>query len=855
MRSIWFITIVLFVFTGCDNSVGIDTVSPTSSNSSQSSSLNTLQSSSTSNVSSSSSIATSSSSQKQSSSVTASQSSSSSVAPIYSSSSSSIATSSSSQEQSSSVASESTPDATSGTETNPTSRNWANVKIGGGGYIPGLVFHPTTPNLLYARTDIGGAYRWNPNSSKWIAITDAFSTLEGRFHGTESMAIDPNDANIVYMSTGMYLAGGNGRLYISSDRGDNWSYAELPFPVGSNNQGRGIGERMMVDPNLPSTLFYGSRTAGLWKSTNSGRDWSQISTLSSAVMTSEQINNLWFASAMGMGTVVFDTSSKDSGHATQSIYVSVSPDYAEVANLAFSLYRTSDGGENWVGVETPVAGYHIPHMVRAEDGMFYVAFTKDAGPGAGGPARLYKFDGENWTLLKSYDTTEYSNFGFGGLSVYGSGSTTRIALGITNSWGGDWEGKPVVALSDDAGITWREISAGKPHIPQSSVSGWIDDVEIDPSNPDHILHVYGGGVWHTYNASDTDPVWHEMVEGIEEIANVAMTTPPAGASYFLLNSSLDIGSVVHTSLDTPPTLGPKGDLALGSGFSIDMAWSNPAYIATIGHPAKNVPGSYSTDAGNTWTAFATFPPDIANNYSGQSNIAVTKPYHIVWAQANSIPYYTTDNGANWIATNLPALEALSVNRGYHLAADRQNSNKVYAYDSGGAWWGTPGKFFYSNDGGHTFAQITHPDLSLRANDFQHTWLAVNPYTEGDVWIADGNSLYHSIDSGTTWVKLTTMQSVWGANPTWKHPEVFGATTMALGKPAPGSSYSAAIYMVGVVEGIYGLFRSDDMGENWIRINDDDHQFGGIGRIAADNEIYGRVYISGGGRGMLYNSKP
>ena len=67
--------------------------------------------------------------------------------------------------------------------------------------------------------------------------------------------------------------------------------------------------------------------------------------------------------------------------------------------------------------------------------MFYVAFTQDAGPGAGGPGRLYKFDGTNWTLLNSVDPTQWTSFGFGGLSVYGSGATTRIALGITNSWG------------------------------------------------------------------------------------------------------------------------------------------------------------------------------------------------------------------------------------------------------------------------------------------------------------------------------------------------------------------------------------------------------------------------------------
>ena len=72
------------------------------------------------------------------------------------------------------------------------------------------------------------------------------------------------------MVTGITVTQGhNGRIYISSNRGDTWTHYDLPFPVGGNDNGRATSERLQVDPNNPSTLFYGSRTAGLWKSADS----------------------------------------------------------------------------------------------------------------------------------------------------------------------------------------------------------------------------------------------------------------------------------------------------------------------------------------------------------------------------------------------------------------------------------------------------------------------------------------------------------------------------------------------------------------------------------------------------------
>ena len=731
----------------------------------------------------------------------------------------------------------------------PVGTTWSSVKFGGGGYVTGLIYHPTTANLLYARTDIGGAYRWNPATSSWTPITDGlgFGAAESSYHGVESIALDPNNDQRVYMVAGMYNTDqADARLYISNDRGATWTWVNLPFSAGGNNNGRGMGERLMVDPNHPSTLFFGSRTAGLWKSTDSGLTWAQVAALSTAKLTQDQISALG-GHAMGVTLAVYDTGTRGTGTATQTIYTAISPDYVSAAGLASSMYKSTDGGATWNPVTTPVSGYHIPHMARAADGMFYVVFTVGAGPGAGGPGRLYKFDGTTWTLLKSVDPADGTNFGLGGVSVSGSGTTTRIALGVTNSWG-NYNGQQIVQLSDDAGLTWREIEAA---MPGESASGWVDDVEINPFNRDHILHVHGGGVIETKNATSATPTWSGSVTGIEEIAVQAIATPPAGAPYTLINSSGDVGNWVHTSLSTAPTLNPG--TGWSNGNSADMAWSDPLYLASTSviNSSGVAVGHWSGDGGQTWAAFGSIPAGAAANTASTGNIVVTARNKAVWAPANSVPSYTTDNGATWTSTNLPALPAVGWNRGYRLAADRKNPNKVYAYDSGGAWWASTGKFYVSTDGGHTFTlSAGSVAANLAPNSYWVTSMVVNPNAEGDIWLADGNAMYHSTDSGASWQKLPNFASVVGGNP-W--PDLQGATGVALGKAAKGASYSSAVYVVGTVNGQWGVYRSDNGGATWTRFNDDAHQYGGIGVIAADQSLYGRIYFSGTGRGMLYTN--
>jgi hypothetical protein len=730
--------------------------------------------------------------------------------------------------------------------------SWSNAKFGGGGYVPGLIYHPTSPNVLYARTDVGGAYRWDQATQAWVPITDFMGVTEGNYHCIESIALDPQNDQNVYMVAG---CSGNGKLYVSNDRGATWTTPvntpdhTLPFIVKGNDAGRGIGERLKVDPQNPAMMWYASRQDGLWGTWDYGKTWYQSTGLTSFRTTSNTI---------GIEHLMFETGNTGGNQGTYVEYAAVAPDYATAAGLSSTLYVTSNGGGSWQAITVPdaVKGYYIPHMVRAADGYYYITFATSAGPGPAQYGYLYKFGGwshgNTWTLLKTSSGQGTNDWGgYSGLSVSGTGSTTRIALGISNTWG-DFNGQKILQLSDDGGSTWREIASMMPHTDSGEYWGWVDDVEIDPNNRDHIMYGMGGGIWETTNASSATPSWNFKVNGIEETAPLALATPPAGASYKVIDSSGDVGSMVWTDLTQKPTRGPS--TGHSNGNSADMAWSDPSYIALIGESNWTGYGYWSGDSGVTWTKMTNVPTG-GTNWADASNIVVTARNKAIWAPADSVPSYTTDSGNNWTPTNLPALKQISGNaRSYRLAADRVNPNKVYAYDSGGAWWsGEQGKVYVSTDGGHTFT-LSQGSLQagLAPNLFHVTSIAVNPNIEGDIWLADGNYVYHSWDSGATWTKVGNFASVWASGNN-SFPSVQGATAVAVGKGATGAWYGATVYVVGVMNGQWGVWQSDDSGWTWTRFNDDAHQFGGIGTIAADQNTYGRIYASGGGRGVLYSN--
>ncbi len=50
----------------------------------------------------------------------------------------------------------------------------------------------------------------------------------------------------------------NGAILRSSDRGATWARTSLPFKVGGNMPGRGMGERLQGTPNDDRVLYFGT---------------------------------------------------------------------------------------------------------------------------------------------------------------------------------------------------------------------------------------------------------------------------------------------------------------------------------------------------------------------------------------------------------------------------------------------------------------------------------------------------------------------------------------------------------------------------------------------------------------------
>ncbi|MBV7694206.1 cellulose binding domain-containing protein [Streptomyces sp. TRM70350] len=718
---------------------------------------------------------------------------------------------------------------------------WKNARIDGGGFVPGIVFNRTEKNLAYARTDIGGAYRWAESSKTWTPLLDHVGWDDWGHTGVVSLASDSVDPDRVYAAVGTYTNSwdpGNGAVLRSSDRGASWQKTDLPFKLGGNMPGRGMGERLAIDPNRNSVLYLGAPSGkGLWRSTDSGVTWSQVTSFPNpGNYVQDPSDTSGYASDnQGIAWVTFDESTGTAGNATRTVYVGV-------ADKDNAVYRSTDAGATWQRLAGQPTGY-LAHkgVLDAENGYLYLAYSDKGGPYDGGKGRLWRYATATgaWTDISPVAEAD-TYYGFSGLTVDRQNPGTVMATAYSSWWpdtqifrstdsGGTWtrawdytsypnrSNRYTMDVSSSPWLTW----GANPSPPEQTPKlGWMTEaLEIDPFDSDRMMYGTGATIYGTENLTNWDSgstfTIKPMVQGLEETAVLDLASPPSGAP--LLSALGDIGGFRHTDLTkVPPMMYTSPNFT--STTSLDFAESNPNTVVRVGNLDSGPHVAFSTDNGANWFA-GTDPSGVSG---GGTVAAAADGSRFVWSPEGAGVHYATGFGSSWAASSgIPA--------GAIVESDRVDPKTFYGFKSG--------KFYVSTDGGATFTASSASGLpsgdSVRFKAL--------PGTEGDIWLAGGAldgayGLWRSTDGGASFTKL---------------PNVEQADTVGFGKAAPGASYQT-LYTSAKIGGVRGIFRSTDQGASWTRINDDAHQWGWTGAaITGDPRVYGRVYVATNGRGVIY----
>jgi oligoxyloglucan reducing-end-specific cellobiohydrolase len=525
----------------------------------------------------------------------------------------------------------------------------------------------------------------------------------------------------------------------------------------------------------------------------------------------------------------------------------------------------------------------------ASNGILYVTYGDFPGPWGTSYGEVWRYNTSShvWAEItpgrngNSYPATYTQTFpagGFCGLSLARDDPETLVVVTLDrdpgpaldsiylsrdggNTWkdvaqlstpagsGGYWghpisqaalkDGTPVPWLGFNWGPEWGGYGAPSPVKGLTKMGWWMSAVLLDPFNSDRLMYGTGATIWVTDTLSRVDencaPEWYVQTQGIEETVILALTSPTGGPGH-VLSGLGDINGFRHDDLNQIPNM--FAEPVFSNLDSIDFAGLAPNVVVRTGSCGHTYPGrcgsaAYSKNFGDTWEMFATCAPEVNSTTLSPGSITVdASGKHVVWStllhyQEPTGPWTTSDFGKTWTAPQGLAVQTTNI------AADRVAPGTFYAYESG--------VFYVSRNGGVNYSSALAQNIGLPAG--VGALPVVNPFVAGELWVGvSGVGVFHSQNFGKSWTALKGNGN--GLNP----------SLLAAGKGAAGKS-SVSLFLWGTAGqaplDVQGVYRSDDNGVSWVRVNDDKHQYGGIITIAADPRVYGRVYLGTGGRGLLY----
>ena len=469
---------------------------------------------------------------------------------------------------------------------------WQQVGWGGGAYYFTASWHPTDGNVLYLGSDCAGAYRTADKGQQWKFIN---AGLPG--YAVYSSAVGPAAPDDLWLLT-------TEGLTRSTDQGRTW----LPVPESHPKRldicaaRSGSVRAVAIDPKQAGTVYAGSRTGKLFKTTDAGAGWAEL-TYRAAAPTP--------ATAMYLGTGALSLS-----------YDAPNPG-SESSGRVSLFYGDGAKAQDWSGYKRLTARFKAPEGVAAAVQAQLVVQSGDGwkwqeGAWVDAKAGTWNEVALDLTTLVDAKSVRMVHFQLRSLATGWKGEVQLDAIALHTAADGTIAAG--VAPGSDAGKLIGDFEA------KGDTQGWVANKQAKDS-----LRI-------TAANQSAGPKASDVVGGVA-VAPSEPATVYVGNTKLGVFRSDDAGATWKALESSPRTIA-----------SLTVSATDPAVVWASAGQA----GLFRTaDRGRTWTQV---PVQVADKKTSFREVALhpAKP-NLVYAIANigwgGFLFISEDGGTTWTMSN------------------------------------------------------------------------------------------------------------------------------------------------------------------------------------------------------------